>query len=509
MVFGKIMNFMQFRRISTLLDSAAKTPNFGNSNRRNWNPIPLPHGTLLQPQGQDLDFVNVAHSHLVHSDWAKLHKLALGLTPFRVKHILLRIQRDYVLSLEFFKWVELQNPSSHTLVTHSMIIHILTKHCKFKSAESILRKLLESGSIDLPYYGFLPMVESCNAYMSSLSSLNRVDIALAFYREMRRSQISPNVHTLNMVTGAYCKLGKLEKAVEVFGEMKILGFSPTVATYNILVAGYCNQGLLSSGLKLKSMMEKNGVCPNHITYNTLIHGFCKAGKLHEANKLFSEMKGIDVAPNVITYNTLINGYSQVGNTGMGGRLFEEMSMNGVKADILTYNALILGLCKEGKTKKAAYLVKELDKENLVPNSSTFSALISGQCARKNADRAFQLYKSMISSGCHPNESTLKMLITTFCKNEDYCGALDVLREMLERSMAPDLGILSELCDGLRQSGKVELVMGLCNDIEARHLMPEGFEKDKSISSRPNVENQENVEVSAVQHSCFAEQEFLP
>ncbi|KAK3012245.1 hypothetical protein RJ639_011232 [Escallonia herrerae] len=415
------MNSFQFRRISTLLDSAKKPPNSSQSKstRRNWDSIPLPHRTLAEPRGQDLDYVNVAHSHLVHSDWTKLDKLVVGLTPFRIKHILLKVQKDYVISYEFFKWVQLKNPSSLTLETHSIIVHVLTKNHKFKSTEAILRKILEPGSIDLPLklfdavlhsyrmcessprvfdalfktyahmkkfrnatdtfywmkdYGFLPTVESCNAYMRVLIDSNRADIALAFYKEIRSSRILLNVYTLNMAVHAHCKLGKVEKAVE------------------------------------------------------------------------------------------------------------EMQKNGIVADILTYNALILGLCKKGKTKKAAYLVKELDRKNLVPNSSTFSALISGQCVRKNPDRAFQLYKSMISSGCRPNEPTLKMLLSTFCENGDYDGAVQVLREMLERSITPDSAIFSELCNGLHQYGKDEMVLKLSKEVDAKHVMPEGSGKAKSLNS---------------------------
>ena len=109
---------------------------------------------------------------------------------------------------------------------------------EFKSAESILKGILVSGLIDLPAklfdavlysyrmcdsslcvfdslvktyahmkkfrnatdvfcqmkdYGFLPTVESCNKYISSLLDLNRVDIALGFYKKMWRCRISPNV----------------------------------------------------------------------------------------------------------------------------------------------------------------------------------------------------------------------------------------------------------------------------------------------------------------------------
>lgn len=528
------MSKLPFRQISI-----AKEPTFikssitGNLERRNWNPIPIPHRTIPEPKGQDLDFVNVANSHLIHSDWAKLNSLANGLTAFRVKHILLKIQQDYLLSLEFFNWVGTQKPTSHTLETHSMILHILTKFRKFKSAESILRKILVSGSIDLPSklfgailysyrlcdssprvfdslfktfahmkklrnatdtfcrmkdYGFFPTVESCNAYVSSLLDLHRADVALAFYREMRRCRISPNVYTLNMVMSAYCKVGKLENAVEVLGKMESMGFSPTIVSYNTLIAGHCNKGLLSSAMKFRNLMAKNGLHPNVVTFNTLIDGFCKQGKLPEANKFFSEMKAVNVAPNTVTYNTLINGYGQAGNSEMGSRLFEKMSKDRVTADILTYNGLILGLCKEGKTKKAAYLVKELDRKNFVPNASTFSALVGGQCARKNSDRAFLLYKSMIRSGYHPDEHTFKMLISSFCNNRDFDGAVEVLKEMFERHFVPDSGILSDLCLGLHRCGKEKLVELLCSEMEARRLIPQGFDMAKIICCRVEDEN---------------------
>lgn len=93
---GKAMISIPFRGFSTLLNGAAKTPNY----MRSWNPIPVPHRTIPEPRGQDLDFVNVAHSHLINSDWAKLNSMSTGLTPYRMKHIMLKIKKDHVLSFE-------------------------------------------------------------------------------------------------------------------------------------------------------------------------------------------------------------------------------------------------------------------------------------------------------------------------------------------------------------------------------------------------------------------------
>ncbi|KAJ8444278.1 hypothetical protein Cgig2_029691 [Carnegiea gigantea] len=440
--------------------------------KRKWNPLPIPHGTIPEPKGQDLDFVNVAYSHLMHSDWGKLEGLSSGLTPFRFKHVLLKIKKDYVLSYEFYKWAQLTQPTLHTLETHSMIVHILTRHRKFKSAESILKNILSSASIDLPSklfevilysyrlcdsspnvfdslfkihahmrkvrnatntfyqmkdYGFLPTVESCNVFLSSLLSLSRADIVLAFYKKMQRCRILPNIYTLNMVISAYCKFGNLEKALGIFEDMGSMGVLPTVVSYNTLIAGYCSKGLLTSALRLKASMEKSGFQPNNVTFNTLVDGFCKQGKLNEANKLLSEMKGKDVRPDTVTYNTLINGYSQLGNSDLCEELYEEMLRNGVKVDILTYNAVILGLCKEGKNKKAALMVKKLDKQNFVPNSSTYSALI----------------------------------------NQDFDGAIQVLWEMLGRCMTPDSAVLCELFNGLCHSGKEDLALKLREEVEAK------------------------------------------
>ncbi|CAB4315947.1 unnamed protein product [Prunus armeniaca] len=297
-----------------------------------------------------------------------------------------------------------------------MILHSPTKYRRFKSAESILRKILVSGSTDLPLklfeailfsyrlcdssprvfyslfktfahikkfrnatntfcqmkdYGFFPTVESCNAYLSSLLQLHRADIALVFYREMQRCRISPNVYTLNMVISAYCKLGKLENAVEVLEKMESMGFSPIIVSYNALIAGHCDKGLLSSALKFKNLMLKNGLYPNVVTFNSLIGGLCK---------------------------------------------------------------------------------------------------------------------SMIRSGYHPDEHTFKMLISSFCNNRDFDGAVEVLKEMFERSIALDSSILSDLCLGLYRCGNEKMLKLLCVEMEARRLIPQGFDPAKIIASGVVEEN---------------------
>lgn len=496
------------------------------------NCLPLPHHILPEPKGQDLDFINVAHSHLIHTDWPKLAIISSGLDPFRTKHILLKIQQDPLLSLEFYDWVELQKPSSHSIESHAIIIHILTKAKRFKVAQSLLTNSLIPKTRDLSSdffdailcsyrmcdssprvfdslfktyahmkkfhnctvtfcrmrdYGFRPTIESCNAYISSLLGLGRTDIILAFYKEIVRCRISPNIYTLNMVISAYCKLGQLEKALLLFKDMKNMSCEPTLVSYNTLIAGYCKMENTSMAINLKTLMSKHGLVPNVTTFNTLIHGFSKVGKMHEASKLFGEMKMMDLKPNNITYNTLINGYSNQKNSEMGINLYEDMLRNGLEADILTLNALILGLCKEGKTKKASFLVKEMVKGDLVPNASTYSALICGECFRNNAERAFLILKKMIRSGFHPNADTLNIMIATFCRNKDYEGALYILVQMVDLGMTPDQALLLEVVEGLgNHNAKAETVQKLCVKLDMMHLPPKCLDRAKLFFAKKAV-----------------------
>jgi len=390
-------------------------------------PLPLPNWSIPEAKGHDMDFINVAYSNLTHSRWDLLNQMASGLTQFRVSHVLLKTHKDYFLAHQFFNWAEQQRGFSHSLESHCLIFHVLTRAKKFRAAEGQIKKIIAPklgnpapqifeclvntyrlcdssprsfdalfktyahskklrNARDVFYfmktYGFLPTVESCNAYLSSLLKLNRTDLVHLFYTEMLRSGIPLNVYTFNMVIHALCKSGKLQKAGDVLCRMEKMGCSPSVVSYNALIDGHCKHGLLTAALKLMKEMSLMGLVSDVVTYNAVIHGFCKEGKVNDANKLFYEMRRMGLSPNTVTYNILINAYSDKNNSEMGFLLYEEMAQKGVQLNLITYNAVIRGLCKEGRMRKANHLLKEMAAKNFEANSSTFAALIDGYCRRK-------------------------------------------------------------------------------------------------------------------------------
>ncbi|XP_078430098.1 tetratricopeptide repeat (TPR)-like superfamily protein isoform X4 [Wolffia australiana] len=436
---------------------------------------PIPFRSMAELGGQDLDFIAIAHSYATRGEWLQLGSIAAGLSPFRLEHLLLRVRRDPVLSLELYQWCLRRDPRLETLENQSLLLHILTKSRRFKPAASLLKDRIISktakSSLDLFHavlfsyrlcdssprvfdclfktysrlkkfrdatdtfrrmkeFGFLPSIKSCNALLSSLLNSHRTDIILTFFREMRRCGISPNEYTMNMVMCGLCNSQRLDKAMDLFSEMKRKGMMPMVSTFNTLIDGHCKKGLMESAVDLMDAMISQGLSPNEVTFNTLIHGFCRDGRLAEANKVFSRMKAAKISANTVTYNTLIQGYSQIGDFEMGLTLREEMVSAGISGDVFTYNALILGLCKEGRTKKAEALLRESEREKLSPNASTFSALIAGQCRMQNSERAFQVYKR----------------------------AVEALGEMVKTSIRPQECLLAEVIEGLHRRSKIGMLL---------------------------------------------------
>lgn len=122
------MRNIQPHRFSTLIEPPNKTPTS--------KPffLPIPHRTIPEPRGQDLDFICVAHRHVINSHWEKLLPLSTSLTPFRLKHLLLALRNDLVSSLKLSNWVLTHNPKFHTLAKHRL----------FKTTEKFLTQTLSS-----------------------------------------------------------------------------------------------------------------------------------------------------------------------------------------------------------------------------------------------------------------------------------------------------------------------------------------------------------------------------
>ncbi|CAH1436096.1 unnamed protein product [Lactuca virosa] len=173
-------------------------------------------------------------------------------------------------------------------------------------------------------YRFLPTIESCNMYMSSLLSFNRADIALPFYNQMRRSKITINVFTLNMVMNDYVQLGKLENAVQVFDEMQgktkkaaylvkehaKKKLVPNSSTFSALIKAQCARKNPDRGFQLYKSMVKSNCRPNEDTVKMLILSFLQTDDYDGAFGVFKEMLERPIGPDLVVLSGLCKGFSK-------------------------------------------------------------------------------------------------------------------------------------------------------------------------------------------------------
>ncbi|KAF1895529.1 hypothetical protein Lal_00041808 [Lupinus albus] len=148
--------------------------------------LPLPHLTIPEPKGHDLDLINVTHTHLIHSHWDQLYPLLPNLTPFTLTHILLKLQFNHSLSFQFYNFIHKHKPISLTLQTHSILLHILTKARNFKTAQSFLiNNIITSHSLHFPSNLFDALLYSYRLCHSSPLVFDSLFKTLAHLKKLR------------------------------------------------------------------------------------------------------------------------------------------------------------------------------------------------------------------------------------------------------------------------------------------------------------------------------------
>ncbi|CAB4315791.1 unnamed protein product [Prunus armeniaca] len=223
-------------------------------------------------------------------------------------------------------------------------------------------------------------------------------------------------------------------------------------------------------------MKDYGFFPTVESCNAYLSSLLQLHRADIALVFYREMQRCRISPNVYTLNMVISAYCKLGKLENAVEVLEKMESMGFSPIIVSYNTLIAGHCDKGLLSSALKFKNLMLKNGLYPNVVTFNSLIGGLC------------KSMIRSGYHPDEHTFKMLISSFCNNRDFDGAVEVLKEMFERSIALDSSILSDLCLGLYRCGNEKMLKLLCVEMEARRLIPQGFDPAKIISSGVVEEN---------------------
>ncbi|KAM7511946.1 hypothetical protein LguiB_010821 [Lonicera macranthoides] len=350
---------------------------------------------------------------------------------------------------------------------------LITKLCRCGNSDhawNLLHDLIKlGGNVDTSLW---------NALLTGLGREGDFDRMNVLLKEMKETNIQPNVVTFGILINHLCKSRRIDNALEVFknvtsGDNGICA-EPDVMLYNTMIDGLCKVGRQEEGLALMEKMKLQHSCnPNTVTYNCLIDGFCKAGEIERSHELFDEMNKLGVTPNVITLNSLVDGMCKHGrvnsamelvnemqvknlkansvtytvlirafcnanNIGKAMRLFDEMLNTGISADAIVYYTLISGLCQAGKLDDASFVVSMMEKAGYRLDIVSYNILIGGFCRKKRLDKAYALLKDMEQAGVRPDSVTYNTLISYFSVTGDFTTAHRVMKRMVNDGFVPNV-----------------------------------------------------------------------
>ncbi|KAI3734236.1 hypothetical protein L6452_13701 [Arctium lappa] len=357
---------------------------------------------------------------------------------------------------------------------------------------------------------------NCYTYnaMASILSGARQNAALkALYIDLINSRCYVSPDALGFCVRCLGGLGMVTEANELFDYVKKSGCVPNDYSYNKLLEAIAKSGSVELMTARMSEMRDNGWEPNKDTLTTVLQCYFMAGKFERALEVFQQIDELGWVDKYV-FKIAVISLTKGGEVDKAIYLIDKMDEFKISLNEKTFYVLIHGFVKEGKVEYALSLLKKMQSLGFVPGISLYAVLIEGLCKRKEFTKALQLHSQMNEMGIHPHLNLLQILVssldderemisllkeakkhfnkksmTTLCnaalsslvKGGSIDKAYHLLRTMMKDDAGDDTKIdgcfgiqnfvpldtssFGIVIDGLCQKGKLDVALGLFNDMD--------------------------------------------
>ncbi|XP_068316821.1 pentatricopeptide repeat-containing protein At1g62680, mitochondrial-like [Pyrus communis] len=155
-------------------------------------------------------------------------------------------------------------------------------------------------------YGLQPDAHFMASLLHGLCKNSSLAEAMAFFQEIEtkgyacdestygtktweEGRFKPNQACYNPIIASLCKENRINEALALFRDMISKTVVPDIISYTTLIHGLGNMSQWDEVLSLFEKMTDQGVKPNEITYATMINGLCKARKTSKALEILIMM----------------------------------------------------------------------------------------------------------------------------------------------------------------------------------------------------------------------------
>ncbi|KAI6686480.1 hypothetical protein NL676_032393 [Syzygium grande] len=309
------------------------------------------HGRLLQLVN---DCSDIAHLKQIHAQAlrtaATTHDLRAHFLHSRILHVSSSLSIDYARRV--FRHVE----SPNAFMWNALIRACAQSGDRKEEAISLLRGMLEDGSVSPDQYTFPFALKAC-AYLFALSEGKQV------HAQAWKHGLGPDVYVNNSLVHFYASCGVLEDAKKVFGKMP----------------------------------ERSAV-----SWNAVIDALVRFGEFNAAMESFHEMQML-FEPDGYTMQSVLSACAGLGSLslGMWAHAYSLRKCDEhVVDDVLVQSSLVdmyCRICYAWTGQKALdYFVLMVMEERLMPNSVTFVGVLSACNHKGMVDEGRSYFDKMIN-----------------------------------------------------------------------------------------------------------------
>ncbi|KFK22524.1 hypothetical protein AALP_AAs39623U000200 [Arabis alpina] len=286
------------------------------------------------------------------------------------------------LSLSLFREMVLSGASlkSNFLSHASVSTALTTVYSKLNEIESARKIFDESPDKSLA---------SWNAMISGYTQNGMTDDAISLFREMQKSEFSPNPITITCILSACAQLGTLSLGKWVHGLVSSTDFESSIYVSTALIGMYAKCGSIAEARRLFDLMPKK----NEVTWNTMISGYGLHGLGHEALDIFSEMLSSGIAPKPVTFLCVLYACSHAGLVKEGDEIFNSMiHQYGFEPSVKHYACMVDILGRAGHLQRALQFIETMPGE---PDPSVWQTLLGACRIHKDTNLARTVSEKLI------------------------------------------------------------------------------------------------------------------
>ncbi|XP_076914251.1 putative pentatricopeptide repeat-containing protein At3g11460, mitochondrial [Bidens hawaiensis] len=351
--------------------------------------------------------------------------------------------------------------SRHLLLTYTTCtswntkLQELTKHGNYHQSLTLYRQMLRSNTTPNAFT-FPVVLKSCGILTLPISGT-----------QLHSHVIKTGCHSEPFVqTGLisfYSKCCSVKDAHQLFDEMP--QSQNLTVCYNALVSGYTRNDQFVPAYELFTRMRVSGVRVDAVTMLGLIPGCTDPERLMLADCLHGFVVKLGLDNDFRVANCLLTMYVRCGSKEVSRKFFDFMEVK----ELVTWNAMISGYAQNGYAVEALELYRELELSGLEPDPITLVGVLSS-CAHLGAQKIGLEVENKIQNISFKHNMFLNnALINMYAR----CGNIKKAQEIFDNMPEKNLVSWTAIIGGYGMHGEGETAVRYFDEMLRANIRPDG------------------------------------